>query len=325
MKQFRPTAFGLTATLFLGLASIFSMPAALNAAAKNVIDFNRDIRPIFSENCYACHGPDKNKRKADLRLDIKEEAFKKLESGDYAIVPKQPGKSKLLQLVTTADEDDRMPPVKSGKKLTKDQIGLLRRWVEQGAEWQSHWSYIPPERPSLPKIKNKRWPKNDIDHFVLEKLEKNGLQPGKEVDRPTLIRRASLDLTGLPPTIEEVDAFLSDKSTNAYEKVVNRLLDSPHYGERMAVSWLDAARYADTSGYHFDSPRFMWLWRDWVINSFNHNKPFDEFTVEQLAGDLLPNPTRDQKTASGFHRNVMTNDEGGADPAEYSPSTLSTA
>src|SRR4051812_20868926 len=229
--------------------------ASSSAAEKNPgkIDFNRDIRPIFSENCYACHGPDKNKRKAGLRLDIKEEAFKKQESGDFAIIPNSVKKSKLLNLTTSQDEDDRMPPSKFGKRLTKDQTTLLRRWVEQGAEWKPHWSYIPPERPSLPKVKNKGWPRTDIDYFVLEKLEKSKLQPTKEADKAILIRRATLDLTGLPPTIEEVDAFLSDSNTNAYEKVIDRLLDSPHYGERMAVTWLDAARYADTSGYHFDS------------------------------------------------------------------------
>src|SRR3954464_3373900 len=305
--------------LFSFIAAALLVPFLGLGAARKVsqIDFNRDIRPIFSENCYACHGPDKNKRKAGLRLDIKEEAFKKQESGDFAIIPNSVKKSKLLKLTTSQDEDDRMPPSKFGKRLSKEQTTLLRRWVEQGAEWKQHWSYIPAERPSLPKVKNKRWPRNEIDYFILEKLEKAGLQPAKEAEKTTLIRRASLDLTGLPPTIEEVDAFLSDSNTNAYEKVIDRLLDSPHYGERMAVTWLDAARYADTSGYHFDSPRFMWLWRDWVIKAFNQNKPFDEFTIEQIAGDLLPNATREQKVASGFHRNVMTNDEGGADPAEY--------
>ena len=308
------------------MVTLFSVATAVSFSSTNSqagekssgkVDFNRDIRPIFSENCYACHGPDKNKRKAGLRLDIKEEAFKKQDSGDYAIVPKNIKKSKLLKLTSSQDEDDRMPPSKFGKRLTREQTTLLKRWVEQGAEWKAHWSYLPPERPLVPNVKNKRWPRTEIDYFVLEKLEKAGLLPSKEGEKTTLIRRATLDLTGLPPTLEEVDAFLSDSNTNAYEKVVDRLLDSPHYGERMAVTWLDAARYADTSGYHFDSPRFMWLWRDWVIKAFNQNKPFDEFTVEQIAGDLLPNATREQKIASGFHRNVMTNDEGGADPAEY--------
>src|SRR4051812_45039724 len=302
--------------LVAGLPPLETLAAA-RKPAKDQIDFNRDIRPIFSENCYACHGPDKNKRKAGLRFDVKEEAFKKLDSGDYAIVPGKLTQSKMIQLITTTDEDDRMPPTKAGKRLTRAQIDLLKRWVQQGAHWKDHWSYIPPERPELPSVKNKKWPRNEIDYFILARLDKEGLKPSPEADKTTLLRRVNFDLTGLPPTVAEVDAFLADKSPNAYEKVVDRLLVTPQYGERMAQVWLDLARYADTSGYHFDSPRFMWLWRDWVIKAFNDNMPFDRFTVEQIAGDLLPNSTRDQRIASGFHRNVMTNDEGGADPDEY--------
>jgi hypothetical protein len=287
-------------------------------AVGNPIDFNRDIRPIFSENCYACHGPDKDKRKAGLRLDVKEGAFNKLDSGDVAIVPGQPNQSKLLKLVSLPlDHDDHMPPKKTGKLLTPTQIDLLRRWIEQGANWGAHWAYVAPERPVAPEVKNKKWPRNDIDRFVLAELERQHLKPNKEADRYTLVRRASLDLTGLPPTPQEVDAFLADKDPQAYEKLVDRLLASPHFGERMALAWLDQARYADTSGYHFDGFRQMHLWRDWVIKAFNDNKPFDEFTTEQLAGDLLPNATLDQKIATGFHRNVMTTDEGGVDPEEY--------
>ena len=305
--------------VYLGLLCLFrsASSAAARKGAKDQVDFNRDIRPIFSENCYACHGPDKGKRKAGLRFDIKEEALKKLESGDFAIVPGKSAQSKLVKLITTKDEDDHMPPAKSGKHLTSEQINLLKRWIDQGAKWQDHWSYIPPERPELPAVKNKKWPHNEIDHFILARLEKEGLKPSPEADKTTLLRRASFDLTGLPPTVAEVDAFLADKDPNSYEKVVDRLLASPQYGERMAQVWLDLARYADTSGYHFDSPRYMWLWREWVIKAFNHNMPFDQFTIEQLAGDMLPNATRDQRIASGFHRNVMTNDEGGADPDEY--------
>ena len=287
------------------------------SAAVPAVDFNRDIRPIFSEHCYACHGPDEPKRKAGLRLDEKESAFKELKSGDHAIVPGNLAKSTLAQRIVSKDEDELMPPAKTGKPLSPVQIDHLRRWVEEGAEWKSHWSFIPPERPRLPKVKNAKWPRNPVDAFILSTLESKGLTPNPEADRATLIRRLTLDLTGLPPTIDEVDAFLGDRAPDAYEHVVDRLLKSPHYGERMAQHWLDLARYADTSGYHFDGVRFMWLWRDWVINAFNSNKPYDAFTVEQLAGDLFPDATRDQRIATGFVRNNMTNDEGGADPDEY--------
>ncbi len=285
--------------------------------AKSQIDFNRDIRPIFSENCYACHGPDKNKRKAGLRLDQSEDAFAKAESGDFAIVAGDISKSKLLKLIVSEDDDERMPPSKTGKRLTQDQVELLRRWIEQGAKWKPHWAYIPPERPPLPPVKDKRWPQNEIDRFILARLEKENLTPSPEADKSTLIRRVTVDLTGLPPTISEVDAFLSDKSPQAYEKLVDRLLTSPHYGERMAQHWLDLARYADSDGYHADVPRSMWQYRDWVINAFNDNKPFDQFTVEQIAGDLLPKPTLEQKIATAFNRNGMSSTEGGADPDEY--------
>ncbi len=230
-----------------------------------------------------------------------------------------------------ADDDDHMPPAKTGKQLSKAQIDLLRRWIEQGAKWAEHWAYVAPERPPVPEVRGQPLPRqsalqraggksemrNPIDAFVVAKLNENKLKPNKEADRATLIRRASLDLTGLPPTVDEVDAFLADKNPDAYEQVVDRLLASPHFGERMALAWLDQARYADTSGYHFDGFRQMHMWRDWVIKSFNENKPFDQFTIEQIAGDLLPNATIEQKIATGFHRNVMTTDEGGVDPEEY--------
>ncbi len=304
---------------FVGLTLVvllFGWPL-LGAPRETKIDFNRDIRPILSDHCYACHGPDENKRKAGLRLDRQEDAFKTLKSGHCAIVPGNLEKSSLVQRVTTKDADDLMPPPDEGKPLRAEQIALLVRWVETGAEWKKHWSFIPPQRPDLPEVAAKNWPRNEIDYFVLEHLEKKGLKPAPEADRATLIRRATLDLKGLPPTIDEVDAFLADNSPQAYEKLVDRLLDSAQYGERMAVAWLDLARYADTAGYHFDGVRNMWLWRDWAIDSFNKNKPYDVFTVEQLAGDLLPNPTREQRIATGFVRNNMTTDEGGADPDEY--------
>jgi mono/diheme cytochrome c family protein len=281
------------------------------------IDFNRDVRPIFSEHCYACHGPDQQKRKAGLRLDVQEDAFKELKSGSRALVAGDLKNSALVERITSTEEEEIMPPAKHNKPLTAEQIALLQRWVQEGAQWKKHWSFIPPERPELPTVNDRKWPRNAIDYFALARLEKEKLKPEAEADKPTLIRRVTFDLTGLPPTIAEVDAFLADKSRDAYEQLVDRLLASPHYGERMAQNWMDLARYADTSGYHFDGVRFMWLWRDWVIKAFNENKPYDEFTVEQLAGDLLPEPTQSQRIATGFVRNNMTNDEGGADPDEY--------
>jgi hypothetical protein len=280
------------------------------------VDFNRDVRHIFSNHCYACHGPDAAKRKAGLRLDRKEDAFKKLKHGVVALVPGDLKKSALWARVSAADEKP-MPPADFGKPLSAKEVDTLKHWIEQGAHWEDHWAYVAPKRPPLPQVKNKAWPRNDMDYFILSRLEKEGLQPSPEADKAALLRRVSFDLTGLPPTPAEVDAFLADSSPGAYEKVVDRLLASPAYGERMAVQWLDLARYADTNGYHIDNAREMWLWREWVINAFNKNMPFDQFTVEQLAGDLLPNATVDQKIASGFNRNQMVNFEGGADPNEY--------
>lgn len=282
------------------------------------VDFAREIRPILSENCFTCHGPDKDQRKANLRLDTKEDAFKKTKSGGYAVVPGKPDESLLLKLVSLpAHDEDRMPPEKTGKSLSAPQIARLKTWIAEGASWSDHWSYVAPIRPALPKVKEEAWIRNEVDRFVLAELESNGLTPNPEADRYTLIRRLSLDLIGLPPTPDEADAFVADRSPLAVEKLVNRLLDSPHFGERLALAWLDQARYADSSGYHFDGFRQMHLWRDWVIQAFNQNKPFDQFTIEQLAGDLLPKATIDQKIATGFHRNVMTTDEGGVDPEEY--------
>ena len=291
--------------------------AALPSRAANSIDYNRDIRPILSENCFACHGPDANKRKAGLRLDLREGAIKPLKSGETAVVPGDPGHSELLTRIMSDDADELMPPAETGKKLTAAQVELLRRWVREGAVWKGLWSLEAPKRGELPEVKNAAWARNEIDRYILARLEKEGLSPSPEADRPTLIRRLSLDLTGLPPTPAEVDAFVRDASPNAYEKVVDRLLASPHHGERMALEWLDAARFADTHGYHIDSGRDMTRWRDWVIHAFNANTPFDVFTVEQLAGDLLPKPTIEQKIASGFHRNNMVNFEGGAVAEEY--------
>jgi mono/diheme cytochrome c family protein len=292
-------------------------PAKAAPIAAGPVDFDRQIRPILSDNCFRCHGPDEKERKARLRLDRKEDAFKELRSGGYAIVPGHASRSVLIGRVTAEDPHERMPPPKTNKRLTPAQIDLLRRWIDQGAGWSEHWAFVPPKRPALPRVADRAWPRNAIDHFVLARLEAEGLAPAPQADKIRLIRRATLDLTGLPPTPAEVDAFLADQSPDAYEMVVDRLLASPHFGERMALDWLDAARYADTHGYHIDSGRDMSRWRDWVIDAFNTNKPFDRFTVEQVAGDLLPGATRAQQIASGFNRNHMINFEGGAIPAEY--------
>ncbi|MBM3832455.1 MAG: DUF1553 domain-containing protein [Verrucomicrobia bacterium] len=307
--------------MLAGIASLFlavlAPNAAENKAAEMPVDFNRQIRPILSDNCFACHGPDDGARKAKLRLDIKDAAFKGGKSGEPAIVPGKVDESELLKRIISTNEDEVMPPPKSKKKLTWEQIDLLKRWVSQGAQWTGHWAYEKPQRPSVPAIKNPAGARNEIDQFIRARLEKEGLQPSPEADKTTLARRAALDLTGLPPTIEEVDAFLNDKSADAYDKLVDRLLVSTRYGEHMAKYWLDGARYADSHGYHIDSKRDIWPYRDWVIKAFNRNMPFDQFTIEQLAGDLLPNATTDQKVASGYVRCNMSTGEGGVIEAEY--------
>jgi len=299
--------------LFLPAASADDSRPIGPGAANPPIDFDREVRPILSDNCFACHGPDENQRKAKLRFDTKEGAFAK----PGVITPGDASKSKLYQRVSSKDQDVVMPPPSSEHRLTEKQIETIRRWIDEGARWDEHWAFIPPKRPEIPKVANAAWVRNPIDSFILARLEKEGLKPQPEADKTTLIRRVYLDLTGLPPTPADVDAFLADKSAGAYEKVVDKLLASPHYGERMAMMWLDLARYADTHGYHIDSHRDMWPWRDWVIRAFNENKRFDQFTIEQLAGDLLPDATQDQKIATGFNRNHMINFEGGAIPEEY--------
>ncbi len=299
------------------MAAIFFEPAGQAQQTTRRIDFNRDIRPILSDKCFSCHGPDATAKKIKLRLDSEAAATADLGKGRQAVVPGNIEKSLLVQRINHANEAMRMPPADSGRKLTTAEIELLTEWIRQGARFQQHWSFVTPTRPALPKVQNAAWPKNAIDYFVLAKLEAEKLQPSPEADRATLLRRVSFDLTGLPPTAKELDEFLADTSPNAYEKVVDRLLASPRYGERMAFRWLDAARYADTNGYQIDGDRSAWRWRDWVIEAFNANKPFDEFVVEQLAGDLLPNPTLDQRIATAFNRNHRINAEGGIVPEEY--------
>lgn len=281
------------------------------------VDFNRDLRPIMSDTCFRCHGFDAKARKAGLRLDVREEALKPAKSGAIPIVPGKPAKSEVIRRLFTPDEDDLMPPKEIHKELTREQKELFRRWIAEGAEYRDHWAFIAPARPELPKVKQPAWPKMAVDYFILARLEQKKLKPSHEADKTTLIRRVSLDLTGLPPTPAEVDAFLTDTSPHAYEDLVDRLLASPRYGERMAQDWLDAARFADSNGYQVDRDREMWAWREWVIHAFNRNLPFDQFTIEQLAGDLLPNPSLEQKIATGFHRNHMINEEGGIIPEEF--------
>ncbi|MFO0877709.1 MAG: PSD1 and planctomycete cytochrome C domain-containing protein [Gemmataceae bacterium] len=272
------------------------------------VDFARDIRPVLAEACFSCHGPDPKTRKARLRLDTREGL--KAAAAD------------VLERMTTTEASKRMPPVKSGKTLSPAQIDAVRRWVAGGAKWSAHWAFEPVQRPAVPMVKQRQRVRNPIDAFILARLEREGLETAAEAPRETLIRRLTLDLTGLPPTPAEVEAFLADRRPDAYERVVDRLLASPHYGEQMAASWLDLARFADSNGYQTDTSRQMWPWRDWVIRSFNENMPFDRFTIEQLAGDLLPNPTRSQVVATGFHRNHRLNGEGGIIGEEWRVETV---
>ena len=280
------------------------------------LSYNRDVRPILSEYCWHCHGPDKNQRQGELRLDDRADSVRNRD-GHAAIVPGKPEQSSILARLTTADRDERMPPVETQRTLTAAQVETIRRWIAEGAEFEPHWSFLPPQRSTLPTVSNSSWPQQPIDHFILARLDRESIKPSREADRATLLRRVTLDLTGLPPTPAEVDAFLNDLSPDAYERVVDRLLASHRYGERMALPWLEAARYADTNGYQTDGPRFMWRWRDWVIEAFNRNQPFDQFTIEQLAGDQLPKATLDQLIATGFNRNHRGNAEGGIIPEEF--------
>ena len=280
------------------------------------VDFQEDVRPILADMCFACHGPDSATRQADLRLDTREGAF--ADRGGYqVIVPGEASESRLYQRMSHPQELARMPPANAERHPSAQQIETIRRWIDQGAEWSAHWAYVAPVRPTPPAVDQARSVVNEIDSFVLARLAEEGMGFAPEADKRTMLRRLSLDLTGLPPDPADVARFIADESPQAYEKLVDRLLNSPHYGERMAMQWLDLARYADTHGFHIDGRRDMWHWRDWVIQAFNDNKRFDDFTVEQLAGDLLPKPTRQQKIATGFNRNHMINHEGGAIPAEY--------
>lgn len=305
-------AWTLSAALLAQPQSGSNATASPPVNTAQLIDFNRDIRPILSDKCFACHGPDEKARKAGLRLDRKEDAFKALRDGGYAIVPGKPEESQLFIRLSSPDSKVRMPPKSTNKQLTPQEIDLVRQWIAQGAPWAEHWAYVPPQKPPLPEVRDKKWPRNPIDYFILARLEREGLKPAPEADKVTLLRRVSLDLTGLPPTPAEVDSFLADNSPDAYEKVVDRLLRSPRYGEHMARYWLDAVRYGDTHGMHLDNYREIWPYRDWVVQAFNENLPYDKFITWQLAGDLLPNPTEEQLIATGYLRCHVTTNEGGS-------------
>ena len=301
----------------LQFAAVLHLSVGFAVSAADRVDFNREVRPILSTKCFQCHGPDEKARKAKLRLDLRDAAVKPLKGGDVAIVPGKPADSELTRRIIAQDDDDVMPPPKSGPRLTPAQIGTLRRWIAEGAEYAQHWAYVKPTRPTPPAVKDATWPINDIDRFVLARLEQEGLHPTPPADRYALIRRLSLDLTGLPPTIEEADRFAADTRPDACERLVDDLLSRPAYGERWAQVWLDLARYADSQGFANDPDRTIWRWRDWLIQALNENKPFDQFTIEMLAGDLLPNATEEQLIATGFNRNTLTNTEGGTQPEEF--------
>ncbi len=306
-----------TAVLTICFLTFVGCVISSQAAPRSAPSFNRDIRPILSENCFKCHGADDKGRKSDLRLDDAASSLKPAKSGQRPIIAGRPLESELIKRILSTDPDEVMPPPATKKSLTPEQKQLLRDWVAAGAQYETHWAFVAPQQSKLPKIKSRSWPKNAIDHFILARLEKEGIQPSVPATRHTLVRRVYLDLIGLPPTPEEAEAFVNDKDSKAIENLVDRLMDSPHYGERWARRWLDLARYADTNGYEKDRARSIWPYRDWVIQSLNDDMPFDQFTIKQLAGDMLPNATSGDRIATGFHRNTMLNEEGGADPLEF--------
>lgn len=285
----------------------------------DTISYNFHVRPILSDKCFVCHGPDANKREASLRLDIAEEAYKALKDNPsaHALVPFKPNASEVFRRVSSTDSAVMMPPKSSNLKLSEREISIIEKWIKQGAKYEKHWAFSPPKTPAIPKVENKNWAKNEIDYFVLNRLEEKGMEPNLEADKERLLKRASLDITGLPPSLEMMDRFLADNSANAYEKIVDQLINSPGYGERMALHWLDVARFADSHGFQDDNYRSQWPWRDWVIYAFNKNMPYDQFITWQLAGDLLPNGTKEQLLATGFNRNHKITEEGGVIDEEY--------
>jgi hypothetical protein len=314
----RTTAHG--GVIVVAISALLSASSAL--AAEAGLDFNRDVRPILSDRCFSCHGPDAEDRQAGLRLDVRDAAIAELDSGTTAVVPGDPAKSEIIARITSTDPDVVMPPPRVNKPITPREAEILRRWITEGAEYRGHWAFERVERPEAPDVQDAGWAKTPIDRFILARLEQEGMHPNPEADKVTLARRLALDLTGLPPAPADVDAFVTDTSPDAYEHYVDRLLASPHYGERMAIEWLDAARYADSSGYQTDSSRQNWPWRDWLIKAYNDNMPFDRFTIDQIAGDMLEKPVRDQIVATGFNRNHRLNGEGGIIAEEWRVETV---
>ncbi|MEX2231946.1 MAG: DUF1549 domain-containing protein, partial [Cyclobacteriaceae bacterium] len=315
-------------TWFFFLVTVGILPSCNNGSnnisyegtVPDTISYNFDIRPILSDKCFKCHGPDANKRQVGLRLDIAENAYKALDEnpGAHALVPGDPLKSQVFIRISSEDSTMRMPPIESNlPSLTNRQIRLIEKWIEQGAKYEPHWAFVAPEKPALPAVKNNEWPANEIDFFILQKQEQNDLTPNAEADRERLLKRVCLDLIGLPPSLKMMDDFLADTSAEAYEKIVDQLLQEPAYGEKMAVYWLDLARFADSHGFQDDSYRSQWPWRDWVIHAFNENISYKDFITWQLAGDLLPNATKEQILATGFNRNHKITEEGGIIPEEY--------
>ncbi|MBS0266216.1 MAG: PSD1 domain-containing protein [Planctomycetes bacterium] len=308
--------------IFMRAISVFallvmSLAGPIRISRGEEVDFTRDVRPILSRHCFKCHGPDAKTREGGLRLDQADSALRGGSSGEPGIVPGKPEASEVIRRILSHDESEIMPPPTTKLPLTAEQKDILQRWVKQGGVYVPHWSFVAPRQVPLPKVSQPAWPRNAIDYFILSRLDREGLVPSPEADRDTLVRRLYLDLLGIPPSPEEAEAFLKDPSPNAYDALVDRLLKSPHYGERWARKWLDLARYADTNGYEKDRGRSMWPYRDWVINAINQDMPFDQFTIEQIAGDLLPGATLSQRIATGFHRNTMLNEEGGIDPLEF--------
>ena len=310
-----PLSVMLVCFCLVGLG-VFSVSAEESESTQATVDYNLDVRPILADNCFACHGPDAKTREANLRFDTKAGAFSE-PSGYPVIVPGKPEESELHLRVASNVDNYRMPPAGFNKTLTPEQIDVITQWIREGAKWEEHWAFTTPVRPTPPDVKNGDWIRNPIDAFILSRLEKDGLSPANEADKRTLIRRLSFDLTGLPPTREEIHRFLEDDSPDAYGKLIDSFMAKPEYGEHLARFWLDVARYGDTHGLHLDNYREMWPYRDWVIEAFNENMPFDQFTIEQLAGDLLPEPTLDQLIATGFNRCHVTTSEGGSIDEEY--------
>ncbi|MEM6631695.1 MAG: DUF1549 domain-containing protein, partial [Bacteroidota bacterium] len=314
-----PLFFLLLIFLFACKDPSSELMGQLDTPLPEVVDFNYHIKPILSDRCFACHGPDANKREAGLRLDLPEDVFAELPEnpGKHAIVQKNINRSEIFQRIISQDSSELMPPPESNLALSTYEKALIAKWIKQGAVYKPHWAFVSPRQEALPTVENGSWIQQPLDHFILQKIEGNGLEPSAIADKSTLLRRASLDLTGLPPTPDKIEAFLADNSPNAFEKVIDRLLESEAYGERLAVEWLDVARYADTHGYQDDGMRNAWPWREWVIRKFNTNMPYNQFLLEQIAGDLLPNPTKDQLLATCFNRNHPQTQEGGVVEEEY--------